>query len=98
MDGFPINDPSHISQVWDWNLISLSSLERIEILKGGQSTLYGSDAMAAVINLVTKKSDVQRLQSSIEVLVGALGTYSPQVQLRGKLLIIHLINPLLVPK
>jgi vitamin B12 transporter len=85
MDGFPINDPSHISQVWDWNLISLSSLERIEILKGGQSTLYGSDAMAAVINLVTKKSDVQRLQSSIEVLVGAFGTYSPQVQLRGKI-------------
>ena len=84
VDGFPINDPSHISQVWDWNLISLSTLERIEILKGGQSTLYGSDAMAAVINLVTKKSDVQTVQTSIEFLTGSFATYAPQVQIRGK--------------
>lgn len=84
IDGFPINDPSHISQVWDWNLISLSTLERIEILKGGQSTLYGSDAMAAVINLVTKKSDVQQMKGSVGLLAGSFGTYSPQLQLQGK--------------
>ena len=40
MDGFPLNDPSHISSVMDWNLINLANIERIEILKGGQSTLY----------------------------------------------------------
>jgi vitamin B12 transporter len=85
VDGFPINDPSHISQVWDWNLINLSSLERIEILKGGQSTLYGSDAMAAVINLVTKKSDVDQLQTRVQLQAGGFGTYSPQVQFLGKL-------------
>ncbi len=39
IDGFPVNDPSHISQVMDWNLINLANIERIEILKGGQSTL-----------------------------------------------------------
>lgn len=84
MDGFPLNDPSHISQVWDWNLVSLSSLERIEILKGGQSTLYGSDAMAAVINLVSKKMDVEHLQTHLNLQAGGFGTYSPQVQLLGK--------------
>lgn len=84
MDGFPVNDPSHISQVWDWNLISLSTLERIEILKGGQSTLYGSDAMAAVINLVTKKSDAQQMKGSVGLLAGSFGTYSPHIQLQGK--------------
>ena len=55
VDGFPVNDPSNITSVMDWNLINLATIERIEILKGGQSTLYGSDAMVAVINLVTKK-------------------------------------------
>ncbi|MEN9297169.1 MAG: hypothetical protein RJA42_1438, partial [Bacteroidota bacterium] len=72
MDGFPLNDPSHISSVMDWNLINLSNIERIEILKGGQSTLYGSDAMAAVINLVTRKN-----AKSLQVVLqgGGLGTH-----------------------
>jgi vitamin B12 transporter len=76
MDGFPLNDPSHISSVMDWNLIPLANIERIEILKGGQSTLYGSDAMAAVINLVTKKN-VKGV--NIVLQGGGLGTHQEQV-------------------
>lgn len=76
MDGFPLNDPSHISSVMDWNLISLANIERIEILKGGQSTLYGSDAMAAVINLVTKKN-AKGLQVVLQA--GGLGTQQEQI-------------------
>ncbi|MEY4309608.1 MAG: hypothetical protein RL422_1811 [Bacteroidota bacterium] len=76
MDGFPLNDPSHISSVMDWNLISLANIERIEILKGGQSTLYGSDAMAAVINLVTKKN-AKGLQIVLQG--GGLGTHQEQI-------------------
>jgi len=75
IDGFPANDPSHISSVMDWNLMDLGTLERIEILKGGQSTLYGSDAMAGVINLVTRKSG-----SSIQLQGGGLGTHSESLQ------------------
>ena len=82
IDGFPVNDPSHIASVLDWNLINLASIERIEILKGGQSTLYGSDAMAAVINLVTnKRSDNQ----SLTLQGGGFGTYSQQLQVQKKL-------------
>ncbi|MEY2760675.1 MAG: hypothetical protein RLZZ96_575 [Bacteroidota bacterium] len=76
LDGFPLNDPSHISSVMDWNLINLSNIERIEILKGGQSTLYGSDAMAAVINLVTRK-DAKSLQVVLQG--GGLGTHQEQI-------------------
>ncbi len=76
VDGFPVNDPSNITSVMDWNLINLATIERIEILKGGQSTLYGSDAMVAVINLVTKKN-----AKGVQVLLqgGGLGTHQEQI-------------------
>lgn len=80
IDGFPASDPSHISSVIDWNLVNLANLERIEILKGGQSTLYGSDAMAAVINLVTDRSS-----NSLTLQGGGLGTHAETVQLQKQL-------------
>lgn len=85
MDGFPLNDPSHISQVMDWNLINLANIQKIEIIKGGQSTLYGSDAMSAVINLVTKKSDAYKTNGSLLIQGGGFGTYGTQVQVNTRL-------------
>ena len=40
---------------FDIRNLSVNNIERIEILKGSQSTLYGSDAIAGVINVITKK-------------------------------------------
>ncbi len=85
IDGFPVNDPSHISQVMDWNLLDISSLERIEILKGGQSTLYGSDAMAGVINLVTQKPSSKQIQGKVQVQGGSIGELNTSAQVRGSL-------------
>ena len=56
LDGIPANDPSVITNYFDLNFINLDQVERIEILKGGQSTLYGSDAVAGVINIISKKA------------------------------------------
>jgi len=42
---------------FDLNVIPLSAIERIEILKDGASSIYGSDAVAGVVNIITKKSD-----------------------------------------
>jgi vitamin B12 transporter len=55
VDGIPVNDPSVITNYFDLNLFSVEQVERIEILKGGQSTLYGSDAVAGVVNIILKK-------------------------------------------
>ncbi|MFZ9695805.1 MAG: TonB-dependent receptor, partial [Chitinophagaceae bacterium] len=55
LDGVPVNDPSVISNYFDINLLSLDQIERIEILKGGHSTLYGSDAVAGVVNIISRK-------------------------------------------
>jgi len=55
LNGVPISDPTGIGGAFDLRLISLDQIERIEILKGSQSTLYGSDAIAGVINILTKQ-------------------------------------------
>ncbi len=58
IDGAPVGDPSMISNEFDLNLVPLNQVERIEILKGAQSTLYGSDAIGGVINIITKSKGV----------------------------------------
>src|ERR1700712_155984 len=60
LDGVPVNDPSMINNEFDLNLFSLNDVERIEICRGAQSTLYGSDAVAGVINIITVKKDVTK--------------------------------------
>ena len=39
----------------DLNLIPISAIERVDILKDGASAIYGSDALGGVINFITKK-------------------------------------------
>ncbi|NJB86199.1 vitamin B12 transporter [Lewinella marina] len=53
VDGQPLVDPSSLGGAVDLRLLSLEGLQRIEILRGARSLLYGSDAVAGVINLVT---------------------------------------------
>jgi iron complex outermembrane receptor protein len=42
---------------FDLNILPLAALERVEILKDGASSVYGSDAVAGVVNFITKKGD-----------------------------------------
>ncbi len=55
VDGVQLNDPSQIANDFDLRLISTSSIESIEIVKGASSVLYGSGAATAVISITTKK-------------------------------------------
>ncbi|WP_299291462.1 TonB-dependent receptor plug domain-containing protein, partial [uncultured Mucilaginibacter sp.] len=50
IDGVLVGDPSSTGGTFDIRLFPIDQIERIEIIKGGQSTLYGSDAVAGVIN------------------------------------------------
>ncbi len=85
MDGIPVNDPSQISQDFDLNFFSITDVERIEVCKGAQSTLYGSDAIAGVINIITTKKNVTRPFNGKATLTGGnLGTYKANLQLYGK--------------
>ena len=59
VDGVRMNGQLDLNG-YDLANLDLNSVERIEILKGPQSTLYGSDAMAGVINIITTKSETPR--------------------------------------
>jgi iron complex outermembrane receptor protein len=50
---------------FDLNVIPLSAIERVEILKDGASSLYGSDAVAGVVNIITKKDDIGSIDAFI---------------------------------
>jgi vitamin B12 transporter len=55
LDGLPIYDPSGTANTFDLNLLTVGECDRIEILRGAQSTTYGSDAVAGVINIFTRR-------------------------------------------
>lgn len=85
VDGIPLYDVSGISGAFDLNFIAASQVERIEILKGSQSTLYGSDAIAGVINIIMKKGDAKKISAVIDMAAGNYGTYKGSVGLAGKI-------------
>ncbi len=55
IDGIDVSDPSTPSGAFDFSQIPTWDIERIEILRGPQSGLYGSDAIGGVINIITKR-------------------------------------------
>jgi vitamin B12 transporter len=85
MDGIPVNDPSAINNEFDINLFSINDVERIEVCRGAQSTLYGSDAVAGVINIITIKPDAKKLFNLKTTLSGGnFGTVRGNFQVYGK--------------
>jgi vitamin B12 transporter len=55
MDGVVLNDPSDPATAFDFSNLTTDNIERIEVLRGPQSALYGSQAFGGVINISSKK-------------------------------------------
>jgi vitamin B12 transporter len=55
LDGIPLNDPSNAARLFDFSNLTIDNIERIEVLRGPQSMVYGSDAIGGVVSIITKR-------------------------------------------
>ncbi len=82
LDGVELNDPINPSRSCDLAHLALSQVERIEILRGPQSPLYGSDAMGGVINIITRKGR-GRPRLDLSTSAGSYGTWASDLGFSG---------------
>ena len=79
LDGAPVNTGA--TGAVDWNRLALEDIERIEVLKGPVSSLYGPNGAAGVINIITRKAAPGlRLRSSY----GTYNTFGAGVSAGGR--------------
>jgi vitamin B12 transporter len=83
IDGVPVYDASGVASNFDIRSIPVENVERIEILKGSQSTLYGSDAIAGVINIIMKKG-TKKASPSLLLNYGSYNTFKANASVNGK--------------
>ena len=74
IDGIPVTDASGISFEYDLRLLPVEQVEKIEIMKGAASTLYGTGAATGVINITLKKSAKKDIQGNAYVNIGSNNT------------------------
>ncbi len=82
IDGIRVNDPASTGSEFDFSVFSLGNVERIEVLRGPQSGLYGSDAIGGVISIVTRKGDGPP-QAVVEVEGGSFKTFAQRAHASG---------------
>nr|WP_294851619.1 TonB-dependent receptor plug domain-containing protein [uncultured Sphingomonas sp.] len=76
VDGAAIYSTSISGMFWDQALIPLQDIERIEVVRGPGGTLWGSNSISGIVNIITKQSvDTQGLRVD-----GSIGTYSRRLE------------------
>jgi vitamin B12 transporter len=82
VDGVEVNDAASTGNEFDFNSLLTGDIEKIEVLKGPQSALYGNDAMGGVINIITRQgSGAPRITALAEA--GSYGTFRQQAGISG---------------
>ena len=82
IDGVRIGDAAATDGSVDFGNLAPVDIDRIEILRGPQSALYGSDAMGGVINIITRKES-KTPRRNVTVEAGSYGTLSTRATLSG---------------
>lgn len=82
IDGSPVNDPSNPTRAYDFANLSTDNIERIEVVRGPQGMIYGSDALGGVINIITRRGDgPPKLVSTTDG--GTLGSWTQALSYSG---------------
>jgi vitamin B12 transporter len=82
VNGLAVNDPSSPGGAANLASIPLDNVDRIEVIRGPQSALYGSQAIGGVINIITKRGSSDP-RSTIRVEAGTLGTLNSYASTGG---------------
>lgn len=82
LDGVEIGDPSRAQVTYEFGTIPVEDIDRIEVLRGPQSTLYGADAAGGVINIVTRRP-TKPFEGYVASEVGTWGTAQGSAGVRG---------------
>jgi vitamin B12 transporter len=80
LDGVSLNQPGGGIDLAD---LTIDNIDRIEVLRGPASVLYGSDAMTGVIQIFTKKGDASRARLGAELRVGTYGSSDAALDIAG---------------
>lgn len=73
IDGVRITDPSGVNNALDLSELGLADIERVEIVRGSHSTLYGSSAIGGVVNIITRKNSQPGFHPSAGIQAGKFG-------------------------
>ena len=73
IDGVKLNDPSGTGGGYNFGNLLVGDIARIEVLRGAQSTLWGSQAIGGVVNIVTAEP-TRPFQAGIDAEAGSMGT------------------------
>jgi vitamin B12 transporter len=84
IDGVRMGDPSLISTEFQSDNMITADIGRIEVLRGNQSSLYGSDAIGGVVNIITQRATEDGFKVSAEAQGGSYGTVSGGASILGK--------------
>jgi vitamin B12 transporter len=82
IDGVRVNDVGSAGGDFDFSTLLATDIERIEIVKGPQSSVWGSDAMGGVINIITKRGQGAP-SGNVQLEGGSFDTWRGSAALRG---------------
>lgn len=75
VDGVRVNDPTNArGGSFDFSTFDMADVQRIEIARGPYSAIYGGDALAGVINIITRRAPLDDMQASLDASAGAFDT------------------------
>ncbi len=84
VDGVRVNDPTNArGGSFDLSTFDVADIQRVEIARGPYSAVYGGDALAGVINIVTRPAPLAKTRASLDAMAGAYDTHEFSVNAGG---------------